>query len=315
MEKLSFKSKRARSIFAITVWALIFTWCALFLYVLAWGLMTSGKSDMQFTYNKLGFPKPITNKLGVVRDPGKFQFLENYAFVFESMTAPDSNGARVSFFPMLFNTLYYTLAYGLAAVVSPMLCSYIYAKYSKRVRWTKLVWVIMLVNMYVPLSASLASSINLAMQLGTYNNIFTFIWTYCGGFGGCFLIYYAIWKGLSWDYAEAAIIDGANHFTILFKIMFPMTLTVFWVLYITQIIALWSDYQVPMVYLSDYPTLAYGVFVFNSTVGAAGASGLDPTSVTIKLAALFIVATPMFTLFMIFKDKMMGSLTMGGLKG
>ena len=75
MEKLSFKSKRARSVFAITVWALILTWCALFLYVLAWGLMTSGKSDMQFTYNKLGFPKPITNKWGVVRDPGKFRRL------------------------------------------------------------------------------------------------------------------------------------------------------------------------------------------------------------------------------------------------
>ena len=148
----------------------------------------------------------------------------------------------------------------------------------------------------------------LAMKLGIYDNIFLFSLASFGGFGSNFLIYYAIWKGLSWDYAEAAFMDGAGHFTVLIKIMFPMTVTIFGVLFLTNVIALWADYQTPMVFLPSYPTLAYGVFSFQNSVEAGA-------SVPIKIASLIAVATPMFVLFMIFKDKMMGSLTMGGLKG
>ena len=88
-----------------------------------------------------------------------------------------------------------------------------------------------------------------------------------------------------------------------------MTITVFGVLFLTQVIALWANYSTPMLFLPSYPTLAYGVFAFQQT-NESGAS-----MVPIKLAALIAVALPIFTLFMIFKEKMMGSLTMGGLKG
>ena len=123
------------------------------------------------------------------------------------------------------------------------------------------------------------------------------------------MIYYAIWKGLSWEYAEAAFIDGASDFSVFIKIMFPMTTTVFGVLFVTQVITLWSDYQTPMVFLPSFPTLAYGVYTFQSNV-ESGAS-----AVPIKIASLIAVAIPMFALFMAFKNKMMGSLTLGGLKG
>ena len=189
-----------------------------------------------------------------------------------------------------------------------MLTSYVYTKYAKRVRWAKIAWLLTLISIYVPISASLAASMTLAMKLGIYDNIFLFSLASFGGFGSNFLIYYAIWKGLSWDYAEAAFMDGAGHFTVLIKIMFPMTVTIFGVLFLTNVIALWADYQTPMVFLPSYPTLAYGVFSFQNSVEAGA-------SVPIKIASLIAVATPMFVLFMIFKDKMMGSLTMGGLKG
>ena len=102
--------------------------------------------------------------------------------------------------------------------------------------------------------------------------------------------------------------DGAGHLTVLLKIMFPMTVTIFGVLFLTNIITLWADYQTPMVFLPSHPTLAYGVFSFQNSVEAG-------SSVPIKIASLIAVAIPMFVLFMIFKEKMMGSLTMGGLKG
>ena len=311
--------KRAKAFFPILIWSIITLWCVIFLFMIAWGLMTSFKSKFGFDTNSYWlmpwqthvFEEIIPDVLYVDEWVDNWA-LDNYftALSKDNFWVRDKAGDPVYFGEMLFNTLYYVIVYAFAGIIGPMLCSYIYAKYHQRVRWTKLVWILVLVNMYVPLSASLAASLKLAMQLKIYDNLFLFMLTFIGGFDGNFLIYYAIWKGLSWEYAEAAFMDGASHWTVLIKIMFPMTLTVFWVLFISKVIALWTDYQTAMVFLPSYPTLAYGVysFQFNST-------NLETAGAPIRLAALYAVAVPMFALFMIFKEKMMGSLTMGGLKG
>ena len=40
--------------------------------------------------------------------------------------------------------------------------------------------------------------------------------------GMYFLVFYGTFKSVSWEYAEAAIIDGAGHFRIMFNIMMPL---------------------------------------------------------------------------------------------
>ena len=308
---------RAKAFFPILIWTVIVIWCAIFLFMVAWGLMNTFKTGDGFLNNAWGFPSWSRESIPVVNGkpiPGGSKTIYhwdfgNYAKVLEAMKVDLGKGKYVYFPTLLFNTLYYCIVYALVAVLAPMLCSYIYAKYSKRVGWTKLVWVLVLISLYVPLSASLAASLKLAMQLGIYDNMFLFIVASFGPFGSEFLIYYAIWKGLSWEYAEAAFMDGASHWTVLTKVMFPMTITVFWVLFVTKVIALWTDYTTPMLFLPSYPTLAYATWKLNSDTTVAGAS--QP----VRLGAFYLMAVPMFTLFMIFREKMMGSLTMGGLKG
>ena len=294
-----FTKARMRAVFPILVWVLLITWSAIFLFVLFWGVLQSLKDPVGFYMDPISFPK---------KEWGGWKF-ENYKVAFDSMRIYTNAHGWVKFPTMLVNSLIYCLVYSLVGLVAPMLTSYIYAKYHKRVPWTNIVWILVLINMYVPLSASLAASLNLSMTLGIYDRIELFWLSACGGFGGSFLIYFATWKGVNWEYAEAAFIDGASNWTVLWKVMFPMTRTVFLVLYLTSIISHWTDYQTPMVYLPSNPTLAYGVFDFQSS-NESGAGSLP-----IKLASLIAVAIPMFTLFMIFKKKMMGSLTVGGLKG
>jgi raffinose/stachyose/melibiose transport system permease protein/N-acetylglucosamine transport system permease protein len=60
--------------------------------------------------------------------------------------------------------------------------------------------------------------------------------------GANFLIVYAFYKGISWNYAEAAFIDGANNFQVYFKIMFRMALPAISVLFITGFIGRWNEY-------------------------------------------------------------------------
>lgn len=293
-----FTKKRMRAVFPICIQSLLVLWSAIFLFLLGWGVIQSLKDPVGFYMNPMSLP---------MEEYGGIKF-GNYKMAFEKMRIRTA-GKWVLFPEMLFNSLVYCIGYSFVGLVSPMLCSYIYAKYSKKVPWVKVVWILLLVNMYVPLSASLAASLNLVMSLGLYDKIWLFWLSSCNGFGGSFLIYYATWKSVSWEYAEAALIDGASDWTVLWRVMFPMTRTVFLVLYLTAIIAHWVDYTTPMVYLPSTPTLAYGVFAFQSNT-ESGAS-----SMPIKLASLIAVAIPMFTLFLIFRDKMMGSLTVGGLKG
>ncbi len=292
-------NKRFFKFFPIFGWSLMALWVLIFCVLLFWGVITSFKGPVNYWMDPIWFPDAQYEGWHYV----------NYGLAFQKMTVRISSGRYVQVPEMMFNTLYYCIVNSFLAQLGPLICSYIYAKYSKRVKWTKMIWGLALVNMYVPLSASLAASIRLAKMIGYYNNLFFYSIIFLSGTNSSFLIYYALWKGLSWEYAEAAIIDGASPFTIFLKIMLPMIATVFWVLFLSAVIGHWTEYTTPMIYLSDYPTLAYAVFKFQQSY-EPGAS-----EVPVKLAALFVVAMPMLVLFLIFREKMMGSLTMGGLKG
>lgn len=296
MKKNSLKNNL--SVFTVSVWVVICLWAVIFLFMLGWGIVQSFKDVAGFWFDPVGFPK---------KEYGGWKF-SNYTMLWQKFRVKTSAG-WVYLPEMLMNTLIYCIFYGFLSLIGPIVTSYIYTKYSKRVKWAKIVWVLVLINMYVPLSASLSASIELSMRLGYYNNIWLFAICSLYGFGGCFLIYYAVWKGLSWDYAEAAFIDGAGHFRVFISIMLPMTGTVFGVLFITAVIGNWSDYTTPMIYLPSYPTLALGVFRLQTSV--------EPgmTGVPVKLAGLLVCALPMFILFMAFREKIMTSLTIGGLKG
>ena len=292
--------KREHAFFPITMWILTFLWCFILIVVLFWGIIQSLKTDFNFWFDSVGFP---------AAEYGGWSF-ENYTKVFTQVKIPDTKGNLVYFPEMIFNSLYYCLVNGFFSVLAPMICSYVYAKYSRRVPWTRILWIILLINLYVPLSASLAASLEFSMIFGFYDNLYLYSITSLTGFNSAFLIYYATWKGVSWEYAEAGYMDGASDFRIFFEIMFPMTVTVFGVLYVSDIIAFWANYTTPMIYLPSYPTVAYGVYYFTTFPGEE-----DAGNIPVQLAALFASATPMLALFIAFKDKMMGSLTMGGLKG
>ena len=289
--------KRALAPFPVIIYTIIVIWCVIFLGMFLWGVIQSFKDTTNFYYDKVGFPSAEYG----------WQF-SNYSLVFKEVRIL-VNGRNVYLPEMLYNTMFYCIVYGLVSVIAPMMTSYVYAKYNKRVPWVKVVWVIVLINLYVPLSASLGASLRLAMRMGYYNNLYLLIFAMTSGFNGNFLIYFATWKGLSWEFAEAAMIDGANPWKIFFKVMFPLTGNIFVVLLVTQIIAYWSDYQTPMVFLPAHPTLAYGVYMFQQSI--SNGANFPP----VQIAALITVAIPILALFLIFRKQMMSSLTVGGLKG
>ena len=72
---------------------------------------------------------------------------------------------------------------------------------------------------------------------------------------------------------------------------------------------LWNDYSVPLMYIPSHPTIAYGVYEMTVTTETG------QSHMTFKMACCAIMVIPTTVLFIAFKDKLMGNLSMGGIKG
>lgn len=122
------------------------------------------------------------------------------------------------------------------------------------------------------------------------------------------MVIYAFFKNISWEYAEAALIDGAGHFTVFFKIMLPMAVPVVGALALLNGIGAWNAYMDVLLYNPDWPTLASGLYGLSRTLPRLG-------NTPAYYAALVIALIPILVLFCIFSDKIMKNFSVGGLKG
>jgi multiple sugar transport system permease protein len=87
--------------------------------------------------------------------------------------------------------------------------------------------------------------------------------------------------------------------------MVGSTIAAVFILYFIQF---WNDYQLPMIFLPLKPTVSYGLYKFQNNVNTT-------MSTPIKLCAAFVSAVPVIILFIAFRNKIMGNVAMGGIKG
>ena len=167
---------------------------------------------------------------------------------------------------------------------------------------------IVIVTMILPIIGSAPAEIQLLRDLKLYDSIignwiqkFHFLGMY-------FLVFSAAFEVIPKDFAEAAYMDGASEFKLLTKVMFPMVSTIFTTIMLINFIALWNDYQTPMLYLPSHPTLAYGIFdLSRSTL-----DGMN--NVPTRMAGCVILLVPILIIFIAFRKKIMGNITLGGVK-
>lgn len=224
-------------------------------------------------------------------------YTQAYKNLYHEMTGTD-------FFGMVFNSVWYSVLQSGLACFTPCITGYVMSKY--RFKGREFIYAVAIVSLTVPIVGSGASTMNLFHYLGLYNNPLRVLVGGLAGFGGSFIVYYGFWKGVSWAYAEAAQIDGAGPFTILFKIMLPQALPVMLTYFITGAIAAWNEYESLIMYMPAFPTLAVGLYDFQET-----ARGDMPA----YYAGLVISMIPTLTIFAIFSDKIMRTVSVGGLKG
>ena len=224
----------------------------------------------------------------------------NYIRAFSSLNMPDA-----TFMELLFNSLWYTVLSSGFACFMPCVTGYVLSKYKFKGR--DFIYAVAITALTLPIVGTSASLMKLVSELGIHNTPLYVVVMGLGGFGGSFLVYYGFFKSVSWAYAEAAEIDGGGPYTIFFKIMLPQAVPVIMTYFITSAIGYWNAYESIILWLPDYPTIASGLFEYKENYAR--------NDYPLYFAGLILSMIPTFTIFAIFSDKIMTSISVGGLKG
>lgn len=289
--------KEKTSALNILLFILLAVYSVVLLYPMFWGVITSVKEQYDFLDHVLGMP-------------GKIMW-ENFATVFNKFEVPakvDDVQEMHNFWQMLVNTLLYVGGCAFTATFIPCITAYATAKFPQKTM-SKLIYGAVILCMMIPIVGSYPSEINMLQKLGLYNTLIG-SWIQRANFLGMyFLVFHASFKSLSKDYSEAAEIDGANEFTVMGRIMLPLVRNIFFTVFLVKFVEFWNDYQVPLLYLPGKPTLSYGLYyVSNYTSNAI-------STVPMRMAGCIIILIPILVIFIAFNEKLMGNITMGGVKG
>lgn len=297
-KKYSPKTESNLSVFSIIIVALLLLYCAFLIFLFIWGLLATFKEPrFEFRGNPNGFPESF--------------YLGNYTYALSkfnlTVTLP-GGGESVVGMPLMF--LYgfiYAIGCALAGTATPLVVGYITAKYN--FKFSKIIYLVVIITMIIPIVGNLPAEISTARALGLFDSI-PGLWIMKANFLGIyFIVFYNFFKNLPDAYNEAAKIDGASNLRTMLQIIIPLAAPLFFTVLLINFINFWNDYQVPLVYLPTYPTIAVGMQYM-----AAGNEDMLQY-VPVKLAAAVLMLVPILIVFLCTHKKLLGNLTMGGIKG
>jgi ABC-type glycerol-3-phosphate transport system permease component len=256
-----------------------------FLIPFVWLIITSLKPlDQIFTDPLRWIPDPV--------------LWSNYV---EALTSPGFPFVR-----LLGNTLYYTVTTTIGVVISSGIVAYAFARLDFKGR--DLLFAITLATMMLP---------GIVLLIPTYVLFQSFGWI--GGyapliipnfFGSAFNIFLLrqFMMTIPWDLTDSARVDGANEFTIMMRIIFPLVKSALMVVAVFHFMYTWNDFLGPLIYLDDaaeYP-LVLGLYAFQTRFEIQW---------NLMMAAALSVTFPLIILFFMAQRYFIEGITLTGIKG
>lgn len=279
---------------------LLFTVLSLYALIIVvmfiWAGLTSLKSSIDYSISSYGLPEKWT--------------LDNYSIAFNDLVIPISATRSVNVMEMIIYSIIYTIGGAVISTIVPCLVAYCVAKYTYK--FSNFLYFTVILVMTLPIVGGQVSELAILHTLGLYDTFFGVFILKFNFLGIYFLVFYAAFKSLPDTYMEVARIDGANDYMVFFRIMFPLVLNTFAIVVLLTAIGYWNDISTSRIYLPSYPTFAYGILYFSTTPGSLS---LKSSGAPVRIAACMLLVIPMFILFVLFHKKMLGNLTMGGIKG
>lgn len=301
MEKLYFKKSSIKTkilyVFFFVVFAIFALIC---LYPMFWAIVNSLKPMAEFSEGESWllpkqwvfehYKQVFTDFRVVVSDPEIAKYRDYY-----------------DYFDMLGNSLWILVVHVFVNVASSTMLAYALARFNFPGK--NFLYAVVIFANTIPIIGSGPAHYKLAVALNFVNNPYLIWMQWASGFDFAFIVFYGYFKGISASYSESAKIEGANNLVILLKIILPQIIPCLVAISITQAVGVWNNYTISMVYMKNYPNLAYGMYLFRN-----GANWIAD-SMTIYLAAATISSVPIIILYACSQNLILTNMTTGGLKG
>ena len=299
-------------VFQIVLYVIVSLYVLSMIFVLGFGLLNSFKAARDYQNNLFGLPRFKLDRNNNQIWGWRF---DNYPIAFRMFRAPVMENGNVRdalVMEMFLNSLIYAVGLTVFTMASEIIMAYAIAKYDFKLK--KFFYGVAVVVMIIPIIGSLASEVKFADALHLKDSFFGVFIMKCKFTGIYFLVFYAFFKGLPDAYMEAADIDGASQFTVLTRIVLPLASKMIFSVMLIQFVIYWNDYQMAIMYMPTHPTLAYGIYHL-TLESQSGEFAQYAKIVPVKVAGAMLLAIPIIILYVILKDKLMGNMSMGGLKG
>ena len=290
------------------------------LFIFIWGFVTSMKSVIDFTImgNVIGLPDGKLSELQIKGDNYRLVTLAfdfkisryEYQSIFGTIARAQS---RANLGVLIWNSLIYAFIGSIVTVATCTVVAYIVAKY--RFPFCKFIYSMTIVIMMIPVVGGQSSQMKLLRDLALYNTNLGVLITAMHFTGtSYFLILVAFFQGIPDSYSEAAEIDGASQFMVFLQIYIPLAAKICATLILLTFITRWNDYSTSLMFFPSLPTLARAISSLSSNPGAVTSVPKGSWDTPQIIASCMFLAYPLIILFVFLNKRMMGDLSLGGLK-
>ena len=199
----------------------------------------------------------------------------------------------------------------IGTLITSSLVAYSFARFEYRGR--DILFMITLATIMLPAQVTLIPQFVLFHKLGWINTHYP-LWVphwFGGSAFGIFLMRQFL-LSLPRDLDEAALIDGASHFRVVWSILLPLCGPALATLAIITLIDSWSDFFNPLIYLNSPEkfTLSLGLQFFKNYPDIGG----QPTQHWL-MAACILAVIPVVTIFFIGQRYFVQGIVTSGIKG
>ena len=249
---------------------------------LYWMIITALKTQTAiFTYPIEWFPKEIT--------------LQNFIDLF----------ARFPFGKVLLNSTIVSVSYSVISIVTCCMAAFAFAKIP--FRGSEALLKVYLATLMIPFQSTLIPLFMLFNSAGLSNTYGSVIIPSLFRVFGIFLLVQHM-RTIPDDYIDAARIDGASYFTILWKVILPLSLPVIAGYAVITFMDAWNDYLWPLVMLTKESMMTV-------PVALGMVNGQYERNFGVQMAGSLISIVPVVLIYLFAQSKMKDGLTLGGIKG
>ena len=180
-----------------------------------------------------------------------------------------------------------------------------------RMEWKlkKLVWPIVIIGLTIPIHTTLLPNFFWYKIFGLIDTHLALIISYMA-FTMSFnsIVFSGLLASIPRSMEESAFLDGAGYFTILRKIIAPISVNGFITVGIMTFLNHWNDFLMADTYLRTEAkrTLYYSIIRF---------SGQYASDYAVQFAVMFLVALPPLIFYFVFSKWMLAGVTAGAVKG